>query len=239
MQKDHSHCRNVFFESPLLMRSEKSLDVTVSWATSSDIKAFTTAICVINDIASNVFALISETNKCRVAGKVYLTGDAMKQAVGELYTFADNVLFVICTSPIPAECCYKWTKIVLSQCTRCIVFDAIARKTVQTHNNSLLRSITTSTTPPTTFPHLEVGNVVGSLTASIITHCEFCDIPCVAYVALREAQYTAEAARAFEELLPQLREVLDDPTVRFPGVEFYRDKRRSDIFLLNTENMYT
>lgn len=240
MQKDHSLRRNVFFESPLLMRSEtKSLEVAVSWSASSDIKSFTTAICVVNDIASNVFAMISETNKCRNAGKIYLTGDGAKQAVGDIYTVADDVLYITCTSPIPAECCYNWTKSLLGHCTRCFVLDAIARKTVQSQSDSLLRTITTSATLPSPFPQLEVGNVVGSLTASIVTHCEFRDVPCVAYIALREAQYTVEAARAFEVLLPQLREILNDSTLNFPGTEFYRNKRRSDVFLFNTENMYT
>lgn len=110
-----------------------------------------------------------------------------------------------------------------------------------------LRSITGKSRPSfweSHIPRLESGIMVQGLTANIINWCDVrSDYECAAVIVIRETAFTVEAAQSLEAALVCLEKFLQGylsgRKLQTPEIRQYRDRRKTDAFLIHTDNLYS
>lgn len=90
---------------------------------------------------------------------------------------------------------------------------------------------------------LPIGHVLTGPTAALLCYCQARrkQISAVVFLALRQTAYTVQAAKSFERIWPCLVEVCaeDSCDIPLPSLQDYQRGVRNDVFVLNTNNLYT
>jgi len=159
-----------------------------------------------------------------------------------------EIVVVVIKSDIPEPISYKISNTLVQMEPRMtVILDGYNASKVQRDslNNSNIRYLQTSCVPEESSPkslgvsHLDIGAVVCGLSAAVISQCEVRKLPAVICFSIREAAYTLSAAKSFEVIWPIIRKCLDDMSLPLPDSDDYMLVKRSDPFLINTENLYT
>jgi hypothetical protein len=212
---------------------------------------FTTALIMADNIAMNIWCgTVQYEGYSNLVGKILLQKNGKSKIITEIYSKVNDskVAIIRCIEKIDEHLLKSWSQLLGERITNgFIIFDGINLSSIikmnnyhnkirKIHNDYFSKEYGDSLLH---INHLEVGNIVESYSAALCCYCESHMKPCAILLAMRSSSYTIDAANSFEEVVPFIKTLLDSDTFQLGENSFHRSMIKNDVFLSNTENMYT